>query len=126
MTRTSTSARSACLTSSGQLWANSGGPTEYYMNHGNMARLGIILKSCAHAKIWLQVDLLADIGLEISLMQLIFLIFSAGQISKCLRLRPYISRKLSLSHFQPFGIECLVYVRPGQRNDREFDAQGVP
>ena len=32
----------------------------------------------------------------------------------------------NLSHFQPFGVECWVYVRPEQRNDRKFDARGVP
>ena len=31
-----------------------------------------------------------------------------------------------LSNFQPFGVECWVYVRPEQRNDRKFDARGVP
>ena len=30
-----------------------------------------------------------------------------------------------LSHFQPFGVECWVYVRPELRNDRKFDARGV-
>ena len=32
----------------------------------------------------------------------------------------------NLSHIQPFGVECWVYVRPEQRNDRKFDARGVP
>ena len=32
----------------------------------------------------------------------------------------------NLSHFQPFGVECWVYVLPEQRNDRKFDARGVP
>ena len=34
-------------------------------------------------------------------------------------------QKPNLSHFQPFGVECWVYVRPEQRNDRKFDARGV-
>ena len=35
-------------------------------------------------------------------------------------------QKPNLSHFQPFGVECWVYIRPEQRNDRKFDARGVP
>ena len=35
-------------------------------------------------------------------------------------------QKPNVSHFQPFGVECWVYVRPEQRNDRKFDARGVP
>jgi hypothetical protein len=34
-------------------------------------------------------------------------------------------QKPNLSHFQPFGVECWVYVRPEQRNDRKFDARRV-
>ncbi len=32
----------------------------------------------------------------------------------------------NLSHFQPFGVECWIYVRSEQRNDCRFDAWGVP
>jgi hypothetical protein len=35
-------------------------------------------------------------------------------------------QKPNLSHFQPFGVECWVYVCPEQRNDRMFDALDVP
>ncbi len=31
--------------------------------------------------------------------------------------------KPNLSHFQPFGIECFVYVREDRRKDRALDAR---
>jgi hypothetical protein len=35
-------------------------------------------------------------------------------------------RKPNLTHFQPFGIECWVYVRTDQRKDRTLDPRGEP
>ena len=46
-----------------------------------------------------------------------------------LRMTPFeaLHQKIpDLCSFQPFGVECWVYVRPEQRNDRKFDARGVP
>ena len=35
-------------------------------------------------------------------------------------------RKPNLTHFQPFGIECWIYVRTVQRKDRTLDSRGEP